>query len=71
MDISKLKKGDTVLVKCTVESVFVNSGMVLVTTRDCNDGFDAYEDEIIKCDERKGWSRDRKRLEKDTRAGQE
>ena len=53
MDISKLKKGDTVLVKCTVESVFADSGMVLVTTRDCNNGFDAYEDEIVKCDERK------------------
>lgn len=51
MDISKLKKSDTVLVKCTVEAVFADSGMVLVTTRDCDNGFDAYEDEVVKYNE--------------------
>lgn len=45
-DLYKLKKGDKVLVECTVEAVFVQSGMVMVKTRDCDDGFDAYVDEI-------------------------
>ena len=45
-DLYKLKKGDKVLVECTVEAVFVQSGMVMVTTRDCDNGFDAYVDEI-------------------------
>ena len=45
-DLHKLKKGDKVLVECTVEAVFVQSGMVMVTTRDCDNGFDAYVDEI-------------------------
>ena len=35
-DLYKLKKGDKVLVECTVETVFVQSGMVMVTTRDCD-----------------------------------
>ena len=38
-DLHKLKKGDKVLVKCAVEAVFVQSGMVMVTTRDCDNGF--------------------------------
>ena len=42
----KLKKGDKVLVECTVESVFPDSGIVFVTTRDCDEGFDAYIDEL-------------------------
>ena len=46
IDLGTLKKGDIVLVKCKVEAVFENSGMVMVTTRDCEDGFDAYADEI-------------------------
>lgn len=46
-EIMKLKRGDKVLVECTVEAVFVKSGMVMVTTRDCDKGFDAYEDEVI------------------------
>ena len=37
-DLYKLKKGDKILVKCTVEAVFVQSGMVMVTTRDCEMG---------------------------------
>lgn len=45
-DLHKLKKGDKVLVECTVEAVFVQSGMVMVTTRDCDNGFDAYVDEV-------------------------
>lgn len=45
-DLYKLKKGDKILVKCTVEAVFVQSGMVIVTTRDCDNVFDAYVDEI-------------------------
>ena len=45
-DLYNLKKGDKILVKCTVEAVFVQSGMVMVTTRDCDNGFDAYVDEI-------------------------
>ena len=45
-DLYKLKKGDKVLVECTVEAVFVQSGMVTVTTRDCDVGFDVYVDEI-------------------------
>lgn len=45
-DLYKLKKGDKVLVECTVEAVFVQSGLVAVTTRDCDDGFDAYVDEV-------------------------
>ena len=51
MDISKLKKGDTVLVRCTVEAVFTESQMVMVTTRDCDHGFDAYVDEIVEDEE--------------------
>lgn len=46
-EMMRLKRGDKVLVKCTVEAVFVKSGMVMVTTRDCDKGFDAYEDEVI------------------------
>ena len=46
MDISELRHGDKILVECTVEAVFVKSGMVMVTTRDCDKGFDAYIDEI-------------------------
>lgn len=46
MNISNLKKGDKIIVECTVEAVFVDSGMVMVTTRDCDKGFDAYVDEI-------------------------
>lgn len=45
-DLYKLKKGDKVLVECTVEAIFVQSGMITVTTRDCDVGFDAYVDEI-------------------------
>lgn len=45
-DLYKLKHGDKVLVECTVEAVFVNGGLVAVTTRDCDDGFDAYVDEV-------------------------
>lgn len=30
----------------TVQAVFVQSGMAMVKTRDCDDGFDAYVDEI-------------------------
>lgn len=47
-DLYKLKKGDKVLVECTVEAVFVQSGMVMVTTRDCDNGFDAYIGQIKK-----------------------
>lgn len=46
LDITKLKVGDTVYVRCKVEAVFANSGMVCVSTRDCDNGFDAYVDEI-------------------------
>lgn len=46
-ELYQLKRGDKVLVECTVEAVFVKSGMVMVTTRDCDKGFDAYEDEVI------------------------
>ena len=45
-DLYKLKKGDKVLDECTVEAVFVQSGMAMVKTRDCDNGFDAYVDEI-------------------------
>ena len=46
MEIEKLKKGDYILVKCKVEAVFSEGGMVAVSTRDCDEGFDAYVDEI-------------------------
>lgn len=46
-ELSKLHENDYVLVKCRVEAVLVNSGMVCVSTRDCEDGFDAYMDEVI------------------------
>lgn len=45
-NLYKLKHGDKVLVECTVKAVFVHSGLVAVTTRDCDDGFDAYVDEV-------------------------
>lgn len=48
-NITKLKVGDTILVKCKVEAVFTNSQMVMVTTRDCDKGFDAYADELEDC----------------------
>ena len=44
--VSNMVKGDKVLVECTVEAVFVQSGMAMVKTRDCDNGFDAYVDEI-------------------------
>ncbi len=47
-EIKYLKPGDKVLVECTVEAVFTMSGMVMVTTRDCDKGFDAYCDEVYK-----------------------
>ena len=47
MNITSLRKGDIILVECQVEAVFSDSGMVMVTTHDCTEGFDAYEDEII------------------------
>lgn len=47
MKIENLKKGDYVLVKCKVESVFVDSGLVMVSSKDCDEGFDAYIDEIV------------------------
>ena len=53
MKIEELKKGDIITVKCKVEAVFVDSGMVCVSTRDCEKGFDAYEDEIIELKENK------------------
>lgn len=46
MNLKHLKPGDKVLVECTVQAVFANSKMVMVTTRDCTEGFDAYVDEI-------------------------
>lgn len=45
-DLCKLKKGDKVLVECTVEAVFVQSGIAIVKTRGCDNLFDAYVDEI-------------------------
>ena len=48
MKIENLKKGDYVLVKCKVEAVFADSGMIMVTTKDCDNGFDAYIDEIVE-----------------------
>lgn len=48
MKIENLKKGDYVFVKCKVEAVFVDGGMVMVTTKDCDTGFDAYIDEIVE-----------------------
>ncbi len=48
MKIENLKKGDYILVKCKVEAVFVDGGMVMVTTKDCDEGFDAYIDEIVE-----------------------
>lgn len=47
-DLYNLKKGDKVLVECIVEAVFPMGGFTMVTTRDCEKGFDAYTDEIIK-----------------------
>lgn len=44
MDIKDIKKGDYILVRCKVEAVFPDSGMVMVSTRD--EDFDAYVDEI-------------------------
>ena len=46
-DIHSLKTGDTILVKCNVYHVFPKSQIVCVGTRDCNEGFDVYSDEII------------------------
>ena len=45
-NLDGVKKGDYVLVKCRVDGVFSHSGMLSVTTRDCDNGFDAYLDEI-------------------------
>lgn len=58
--VDSLKQGDIVLVKCKVEAVFTGGQMALVTTRDCNEGFDAYPDEIvgvIETNENVGWIR--------------
>lgn len=45
-ELKKLNKGDIVYVACKVDAVFIESGLVQVSTRDCTEGFDAYEDEI-------------------------
>lgn len=45
-NVNSLKAGDIVLVKCKVEAVFTGGQMAMVTTRDCEKGFDAYVDEI-------------------------
>lgn len=45
--MKKLKIGDTVYVACKVDAVFIGSGMIQVSTRDCDNGFDAYEDEVL------------------------
>lgn len=58
--VDSLKQGDIVLVKCKVEAVFTGGQMALVTTRDCDKGFDAYPDEIvgvIETNENVGWIR--------------
>lgn len=54
MKIENLKKGDYVFVKCKVEAVFVDGGMVMVTTKDCDTGFDAYIDEIVEKKDKQG-----------------
>ena len=41
-DLYKLKKGDKVLVECTVEAVFVEIGMVIVYSRVCVYGVVGY-----------------------------
>ena len=46
--MKKLKMGDIVYVACKVDAVFINGGMIQVSTRDCNEGFDAYEDEVLE-----------------------
>lgn len=45
--VNSLKDGDIVLVKCKVVTVFTGSQMACVATRDCDEGFDAYPDEIV------------------------
>ena len=58
--VDSLKQGDIVLVKCKVEAIFTGSQIALVTTRDCDEGFDAYPDEIvgvIETNENVGWIR--------------
>ncbi len=45
-ELMALKPGDTVYVKCVVDSVFVESGLVQVCTKDCQEGFDAYAEEL-------------------------
>lgn len=44
----KLKKSDTVYVACKVDAVFIKGGFIQVSTRDCDQGFDAYEDEVLE-----------------------
>ena len=46
--MKKLKKGDIVYVACKVDAVFIYGGFVQVSTRDCDRGFDAYEDEVLE-----------------------
>ena len=52
-NLKNLKKGNKILVECTVEAVFPKAGLVMVTTRDCDEGFDAYIDEIKESKEDK------------------
>lgn len=44
--MQKLKKSDTVYVACKVEAVYVDSGLMQVSTR--YENFDAYEDEVLE-----------------------
>lgn len=50
--MQKLKKGDTVYVACKVEAVYVDSGLMQVSTR--YENFDAYEDEVLEPSEFSG-----------------
>ena len=49
--MKKLKKGDIVYVACKVDAVFIEGGFIQVSTRDCDGGFDAYEDEVLEQEE--------------------
>ncbi len=46
--MEKLKIGDTVYVACKVDAVFIKYGFIQVSTRDCYQGFNAHEDEVLE-----------------------
>lgn len=60
MNIKDIKQGDTILIKCKVEAVFAQSGMLKLSISDYDKVFDANVDEIVDMDNK--WNKINKDL---------